>query len=98
MKAIQIDVHGGPDVMQINDVPEPTAGPGQIVVKVESAAVNWSDAMRRRNDPYPFPTTLPFIPGGEVAGTVESLGEGVEGPPVGTEVARRPRRTPRTNR
>lgn len=42
--------------------------------------------MRRRNDPYPFESPLPFIPGGEVAGTVESLGDGVSGPPVGTPV------------
>jgi NADPH:quinone reductase-like Zn-dependent oxidoreductase len=86
MKAVQIDVHGAPEVLQFRDVPEPVAGPGQIVIKVESAAVNWSDTMRRRNDPYPFPTTLPFIPGGEVAGVVESLGDGVEGPAVGTPV------------
>lgn len=86
MKAVQIDVHGGPEVLNFRDVPEPTAGPGQILVRVESASVNWSDTMRRRNDPYPFPTVLPFIPGGEVAGTVESLGDGVDGPPVGSPV------------
>lgn len=86
MKAVQIDAHGGPEVLMLRDVPEPTAGAGQIVIRVESAAVNWSDTMRRRNDPYPFPTALPFIPGGEVAGTVEALGEGVDGPPVGTPV------------
>jgi NADPH:quinone reductase len=86
MKAVQIDVHGGPEVLQFRDVPEPVAGPGQIVIEVESAAVNWSDTMRRRNDPYPFPTTLPFIPGGEVAGVVAALGPGVEGPGIGTPV------------
>jgi NADPH:quinone reductase-like Zn-dependent oxidoreductase len=86
MKAIQIDAHGGPEVLVLRDLPEPTAGPGQVVIRVESAAVNWSDTMRRRNDPYPFPTPLPFIPGGEVAGTVEALGDGVDGPAVGTPV------------
>jgi len=42
--------------------------------------------MRRRNDPYPFPTALPFTPGSEVAGEVNALGPGVSGPPVGNPV------------
>jgi len=42
--------------------------------------------MRRRNDPYPFPTALPFTPGSEVAGEVNALGPGVSGPPVGSPV------------
>lgn len=86
MYAVQIDRHGDPDVLTYREVPQPVAGPGQILIRVESASVNWSDTMRRRNDPYPFDTHLPFIPGGEVAGTVEALGDGVEGPPVGTPV------------
>lgn len=86
MKAVQIDTYGGPEVLRFRDVPDPVAGPGQILIEVESAAVNWSDTMRRRNDPYPFPSPLPFIPGGEVAGTVATLGDGVVGPPVGTPV------------
>jgi NADPH:quinone reductase len=86
MKAVQIRAHGGPDVLEYVDVAEPVAGPGQILIRVESAAVNFSDTMRRSNAPYPFPTVLPFIPGGEVAGTVEALGEGVDGPAVGTAV------------
>jgi NADPH:quinone reductase-like Zn-dependent oxidoreductase len=53
---------------------------------VQAASVNWSDTMRRRGDAYPFPTPMPFVPGGEVAGTVAALGEGVDGPPVGTPV------------
>jgi NADPH:quinone reductase-like Zn-dependent oxidoreductase len=86
MKAIRMHAHGGPEVLTVEEVPEPTPGPGQLLVRVESAAVNYADVMRRRNDPYPFPTPLPFTPGGEVAGTVEALGEGVDGPPVGTPV------------
>jgi NADPH:quinone reductase len=86
VKVVQLKVHGGPEVLEFVDAPDPKPGPGQILIKVESASVNFSDTMRRRNDPYPFPTTLPFIPGGEVAGTVEALGEGVDGPPVGTPV------------
>ncbi len=86
MQAVQIDIHGGPEVLQYREIPDPVVGPGQILIRVESASVNWSDTIRRRNDPYPFATELPFIPGGEVAGAVHALGEGVSGPPIGTPV------------
>ncbi len=86
MKAIQMQQYGDPDVLVYTSLPEPEPGPGQILIKVESVAVNYSDIMRRSNTPYPFPTPLPFIPGGEVAGTVEQLGEGVTQPPIGTAV------------
>lgn len=86
MKAIQIHGYGSPDVLIYTSLPDPKAGPGQILIKVEAAAVNYSDIMRRSNIPYPFPTPLPFIPGGEVAGTVEALGDGVAEPPIGTPV------------
>lgn len=86
MKAVQIDRFGGPEVLVHRELPDPVPGPGEVLVAVEAVAVNWSDTMRRRNDPYPFPTALPFIPGGEVAGTVVALGEGVDGPAVGTPV------------
>lgn len=86
MKAVRLHRHGTPDVLVHEDVPEPVPGPGQVLVRVESAAVNYADVMRRRGDPYPFPTPLPFTPGGEVAGTVAALGDGVDGPPAGTPV------------
>lgn len=86
MHAIQMSTFGGPDVLKLVEIEQPIAGAGQILIRVESAAVNFADIMRRRNDAYPFPTALPFIPGSEVAGTVETLGDGVEGPPVGTPV------------
>ena len=86
MKAIQMQSYGTSDVLLYTSVPDLKPGSGQVLIKVESAAVNYSDIMRRSNTPYPFPTPLPFIPGGEVAGTVEELGEGVTGPPVGTPV------------
>ena len=86
MTAVRMDRFGGPDVLALHEVPVPEPGPGQILLRVESAGVNFSDVMRRRNDPYPFPTVLPFTPGGEVAGTVEALGDGVQGPPVGSPV------------
>lgn len=86
MHAIRIHEHGGPEVLRLEELPTPAPGAGEILVRVASAAVNFSDTMRRRDDPYPFPTHLPFVPGGEIAGTVETLGEGVDGPPPGTRV------------
>jgi NADPH:quinone reductase-like Zn-dependent oxidoreductase len=86
MKAIQVEQFGGPEALIYRTVPDLTPGAGQILVKVESASVNYADIMRRSNAAYPFPTRLPFIPGSEVAGTVEALGAGVDGPPVGTPV------------
>lgn len=86
MKLIRMHRFGGPDVLQLDEAPIPTPGPGQVLIRVESASVNFADVMRRRNDAYPFPTTLPFTPGSEVAGTIDELGDGVDGPPVGTSV------------
>lgn len=86
MKAIRMYHHGTPDVLVYEDMPTPHPGPGQVLIKVEAVAVNYADLIRRRNDPYPFPTLLPFTPGGEVAGTVEALGDGVAEPAAGTPV------------
>ncbi|WP_374946449.1 zinc-binding alcohol dehydrogenase family protein [Agreia sp.] len=86
MKAVQISEYGSPEVLTVVDLPVPTPGPGQILVKVEAAGVNFSDVTRRRNDPYPDATPLPFVLGGEVAGTVTARGEGVDEPALGSVV------------
>ncbi|WP_028058904.1 quinone oxidoreductase family protein [Candidatus Solirubrobacter pratensis] len=86
MKAIQMTETGGPEVLQLAEIPDPTPAPGEILIRVESAAVNFADVVRRRGDPFDLPSPLPFTPGIEVAGTVVALGEGVEGPPVGSTV------------
>ena len=86
MKAIQMTETGGPEVLHLVEVPDPTPGPGEILINVESAAVNFADVARRRGDPFDLPTPLPFTPGIEVAGTVAALGDGVEAPPVGSTV------------
>ena len=86
MWAVQCEEFGSPDVLVYRELPIPKPGTGQILIKVESAAVNFADVLRRRNSVYPFPTALPYIPGSEVAGIVEALGAGVAGPPVGTPV------------
>ncbi|OLV17852.1 quinone oxidoreductase family protein [Deinococcus marmoris] len=86
MKAIQFSTTGSATVLEYLDLTTPQPGPGQVLIRVESAAVNFSDVIRRRGDVYPVPTPLPFVPGNEVAGTVAALGEGVEGPAIGTPV------------
>lgn len=86
MEAVRAKSYGTADVLALEEVPVPRPEPGQVLIRVEAAGVNFSDVKRRRNDPYPFPTPLPYTPGSEVAGTVEALGEGVEGPAVGTPV------------
>jgi NADPH:quinone reductase-like Zn-dependent oxidoreductase len=85
MKAAVVQKRG-PALFRLQEVPIPAPGPGQVLIKVESAGVNFSDVKRRRGDAYPFETVFPFIPGGEIAGVVEALGPGVEAPSVGTRV------------
>jgi NADPH:quinone reductase-like Zn-dependent oxidoreductase len=86
MHAIRAHQFGSPDVLVYETMPTPTPGPGEILTRVEAAAVNYADLMRRSATPYPFPTSLPYHPGSEVAGTVAALGEGVAGPALGTPV------------
>lgn len=86
MKAIQMTEQGTPDVLRLVDLPDPVPGPGQVLVRVDAAAVNFSDVMRRRGDVYPVPTPSPFVPGAEVAGTVAAVGAGVDNFGVGAPV------------
>jgi NADPH2:quinone reductase len=67
MRAVQIKAFGGPEVLQIVDLPEPEAGPEQIVVEVARAGMNFADTHQREND-YLAKAELPLIPGGEIAG------------------------------
>ncbi len=67
MKAIRIDQHGGPEVLQVVDLPEPTAGPGEVVVEVTHVGLNHLDLWVRRGvEGHHFP--LPLIPGIDVVG------------------------------
>ncbi|WP_232629034.1 quinone oxidoreductase family protein [Methylobacterium sp. Leaf118] len=90
MKAVRFHETGGPDVLIYEDVPDPTPGPGQILIRVEAAGMNYADVMRRRGDDYPEASPVPFTLGIEVAGTVAALGEGVTAPAVGTPVLATP--------
>ncbi|MBB4305162.1 NADPH2:quinone reductase [Rhodobium orientis] len=77
MKAVLCTEHGGEDHLVLADVDEPVAGPGEAVVRVHAAALNFFDTLIIRGK-YQFKPELPFSPGGEMAGTVESVGEGVD--------------------
>lgn len=85
MKAVRFYRYGGPEVLQVEDVPVPQARAGEVLIKVAASGVNYADTMRRWNT-YLEPTPLPYTPGGEVAGTVEALGEDVGTVAVGTSV------------
>jgi NADPH:quinone reductase len=83
MQAIRVSATGGPDALQLEDIPTPEPGPGQVRIKVEAAGVNFIDVYQRKGQ-YKMP--LPFTPGGEAAGTVDALGPGVNDLQVGARV------------
>jgi NADPH2:quinone reductase len=83
VRAISFDRFGGPDVLQVTGVPEPTAAAGQIAIGVRYAGVNFAEVMARRGD---WDIPLPFVPGLEVVGTVLAAGTGVDEGLVGTMV------------
>jgi NADPH2:quinone reductase len=76
MKALLCVRHGDPELLEWTDVPEPVPGPGQARIRVEAAGVNFPETLIIR-DMYQFKPPLPFTPGGEAAGIVEAVGEGV---------------------
>ncbi|HEX9820862.1 MAG TPA: NADPH:quinone reductase [Methylomirabilota bacterium] len=76
MKAIRVHKFGGPEVLQLDDVAEPTPGPGQVLVQVKAAGVNPVDTYIRSGT-YAQSPALPYIPGGDAAGLVKALGPGV---------------------
>lgn len=76
MKAIRVHAFGAPDVMKIEEVADPRPGPDQIVVRVKAAGVNPSDTYMR-SGAYTVKPPLPYTPGADGAGVVESIGEGV---------------------
>jgi len=77
MKAIQVHRFGGPEVLELHEVPTPKPGPGQVLVRVHAAGVNPYDTYMR-NGTYAIKPQLPYTPGSDAAGTVESVGDGVK--------------------
>ncbi|HEU0133304.1 MAG TPA: NADPH:quinone oxidoreductase family protein [Allosphingosinicella sp.] len=69
---------GGPETLELADLPDPVAGPGQLLVRVKACAINYPDVLIIE-DRYQFKPPRPFAPGGEIAGVVEGVGEGVTG-------------------
>jgi len=84
MKTIRVHAPGGPEALQFEETERPAPGPGQVLVKIEAAGVNFIDTYQRTGH-YKVP--LPFIPGQEAAGIVAAVGPGVAEPRVGDRVA-----------
>jgi NADPH2:quinone reductase len=76
MRAIQMTEFGGPEVLRLADLPRPEPGPGEVLIRVSRAGVNFADTHTRTNS-YVQKATLPLVPGGEVAGVREDTGERV---------------------
>ncbi len=76
MKAVLCKAYGPPESLVIEDLPSPKAGPGEVVVSVKAASVNFPDVLIIQNK-YQFKPPLPFSPGSELAGVVKEVGEGV---------------------
>jgi NADPH2:quinone reductase len=76
MRAIQIEEFGGPEVLQLVDIPQPEPAEGEVLVKVSRAGMNFADTHQRHND-YIAKAELPLVPGSEVAGVREDTGERV---------------------
>jgi NADPH:quinone reductase len=86
MRVIEVDRRGGPDVLSLAERPDPRPGPGQIVAEVAAAGVNYMDIYQREGVGGYGPE-LPFVTGGEGAGTVIAVGDGVTGLSIGDRVA-----------
>jgi NADPH2:quinone reductase len=84
VKAIRVHATGGPDALRLEEVERPTVGPGQVLVKIEAAGVNYVDVYQRTGL---YKVAMPFTPGQEAAGTVVGVGRGVDDPKVGARVA-----------
>lgn len=85
MKAVYFERHGGPDVLRYGDLPDPVAGPGQVVVDVHAASINGADWKVRSGDYKPI-TEFPYILGRDFSGVVSAVGEGVGDLRVGDAV------------
>ncbi len=77
MKAILCKELGSEDDLVLDELPDPQPGPGEVIVRVAAAALNFFDTLIIRGK-YQYRPELPFSPGAEMAGTVEAVGEGVE--------------------
>ena len=77
MRAVLCNQFGPPEDLVVTEVPDPSPGPGEILIEVKAAPVTFPDTLMLE-DKYQFKADLPYVPGGEVAGVVTALGEGVD--------------------
>jgi len=85
MKAIRVEKHGGPEVLELRDVPEPQPAAGQVRIRVHAAGVNPVETyIRAGQQGYGAP--LPYTPGGDAAGVVDAVGADVSGVKAGDRV------------
>lgn len=82
MRALRSHTPGGPETLSLDEVEDPRAGAGELLVRVKAAAINYPDVLIIQ-DLYQMKPPRPFAPGGEIAGIVEAVGEGVSGWSVG---------------
>lgn len=85
MKAMLSVASGGPETLELTDLPDPEPGKGEVLVRIRAAGVNFPDTLMIR-DLYQIKPPRPFAPGGEIAGEILSVGEGVDGFSVGDRV------------
>src|SRR5438552_940481 len=84
MRAIRITQTGGPEVLRLEELPTPSPGPGQVLVHLEAAGVNFIDVYHRSGQ---YKVSLPYVMGLEGAGTVQAVGTGVSELTLGARVA-----------
>ena len=85
MRAVVITKHGGPDVLQVQQRPDPPVGPGEVRIAVKAAGINFADTLARTGL-YPDAPKVPCVVGYEVAGEVESVGDHVQSVKPGDRV------------
>ena len=85
MRALLSREPGGPDTLRLEEVDDPKPGPGELLVRVRASAINYPDVLIIE-DRYQLKPPRPFAPGGEIAGEIEALGEGVDGWSLGDRV------------
>src|SRR3954469_24006947 len=85
MKALLSKAPGGPETLSLEELPDPVAGKGQVLVAVKACSINFPDVLIIE-DKYQFKPERPFAPGGEVSGVVAAVGEGVTTLKVGQRV------------
>lgn len=85
MRALLSHEPGGPETLRLEELPDPQPGPGELLIRVRAAAINFPDVLIIE-DKYQLKPPRPFAPGGELAGEIEGVGEGVEGWNVGDRI------------